>query len=345
MKKTFILFCLTPFISLFGQELNSSLIVGGNNVGAEEYQWMVELLYEDEHVCGAALIEPGWVITAGHCGLNLPADSIFAPNKVIINSTSLETAESFSEEILIDTIIPFPTYSITPPNTGFDDDIALIRLKTPSTFTPININNIDSNIVELQDTVVVLGWGLTSEMAESLSPNLLKAKPLVKNITPTKIYAGYDSGEDEAGAAAGDSGGPLFVNHSGNLTLVGVVSGSDDENSITKEGSPGRFTRVYGFKDWIQETIESFEPVSVVENTKNNEIEILNIDGNLHINLQDNYQEDFILSIVNLMGQVVESIRINGQVNSQYITLGTEVKGVYFVQSNKHNLNHKFIKY
>ena len=55
--------------------------------------------------------------------------------------------------------------------------------------------------------------------------------------------------------------------------------------------------------------------------------------------------EDFILSIVNLMGQVVESIRINGQVNSQYITLGTEVKGVYFVQSNKHNLNHKFINF
>jgi len=345
MKKTFILFCLTPFISLFGQELNSSLIVGGNNVGAEEYQWMVELLYEDEHVCGAALIEPGWVITAGHCGLNLPADSIFAPNKVIINSTSLETTESFSEEILIDTIIPFPTYSITPPSTGFDDDIALIKLKVPSTFTPININNIDSNIVDLQDTVVVLGWGLTSETSESLSPNLLKAEPLVKNITSTKIYAGFDSGEEEAGAAAGDSGGPLFVNVSGDLTLIGVVSGSDDLNLVTKEGSPGRYTRIFGFKDWIQETIESFEPVSVVENTMNNDIEIRNIDGNLHINLQDNSQEDFILSIVNLMGQVVETIRIDGQVNSQYITLGTELKGVYFVQSNKHNLNHKFIKY
>ncbi len=64
----------------------SPVIIGGQEADEEEYTWMVQLLSENTLHCGATLIAENWILTAGHCAVDVPAFGIEKPDKVIINS-------------------------------------------------------------------------------------------------------------------------------------------------------------------------------------------------------------------------------------------------------------------
>ena len=61
---------MTIALVSFSAHAQEHRIVGGSHAMEGEYPWMVEMLFlENEHLCGATLIHPEWVLTAGHCAL------------------------------------------------------------------------------------------------------------------------------------------------------------------------------------------------------------------------------------------------------------------------------------
>lgn len=330
MKQTLILslIILLSFCAK-SQEQYEVSIVGGRIALEEEFPWMAELISDNEHLCGASLINEYWVISAGHCGIGDPTSGINPPDKVIINSIYRNNTSIYSEEIEIDTIIPFPGYSLTSLHI---DDISLIRLKTPSTINPISINSVDTSLIIIGDTVLTMGWGITNPSG-NYTNELRIAQPLLKQINPKILLAGFDAGENEEGAAAGDSGGPLFVDNNGELSLIGLVSGGS--GPTTTEGNPGKFTRLFAYKNWIQSIMNSYEPVGIIENK--NEFDIYqNENGSLFIKQSSPILSQTELKIYNSTGKYLVNLTVNLSNNYQQIKLPKFTKGLYFIRSKEH---------
>lgn len=334
MKKTYFLStCLIAFFTANtafaqNQELNTiqnnieTLIVGGGFADEGEYPWMVELLDDNGgHICGGALIAPQWVLTAGHCGLGLPG-FVDAPTNVIINSINYTEESDNSEAIAIENIYVHDEYSL---NLEIIDgyDIALIKLAEPSTITPLayHTSEADDALIAIGEPTTVLGWGSTDAVG-STSDFLKEAVPEVINLDEKLIHSGYLEGQEVAGAGAGDSGGPLFVDKNGTWLLVGIVSGGD--GVITTVDGPGMFTRVQSYSDWIANTMNA--GVGIEEETKNTFFANVQADQ-IHISNQLPVQGNIKYSISDLTGRVLQKGSLEADQNN-YIQLDNRQLGV-----------------
>nr|XP_008123570.2 PREDICTED: serine protease 55-like [Anolis carolinensis] len=111
----------------------------------------------------------------------------------------------------------------------------------------------------------VAGWGLTMPEVESGSVDLLDVEvemvdwtqcqrwrnPLSRNMLCAKVEEG---GQD---ACQGDSGGPLMCRpptHGQQWFLVGIASWG---HSCTEEKTPSVYTRVSGYRPWMEQTAAS----------------------------------------------------------------------------------------
>ncbi|MGB1294273.1 MAG: trypsin-like serine protease [Flavobacteriales bacterium] len=341
MKYVYLFFALFSFqFFSSAQESSESSIVGGTEVVPEVYPWMVELISNNAHHCGGALINEQWVLTAAHCLQDVPAFGITAPTKVIINTTVRETVQSYSEEIDIEEMYLFPDYIFSAGSNG---DIGLIKLANSTTLPTVEINTIDSLLFQINDTAYTMGWGITSSSSTTLPTNLLISSPLIKDISADIIKAGFDAGEAEAGAASGDSGGPLFVDIDGEITVIGVVSGGD--GPATVEGSPGRFTKIFNYKHWIDTTMNIEEdPVNLTE-LKENEVQIFQNDKKeIFLNNLTESGLEIGLSITNMMGQFVTNIHFTASSGSNKIDFPKVAPGVYFIQLSNNQLVTKVIR-
>ena len=355
MKKL-TLFCLIIFINKFAisQEEGTEVIdspegiVGGSESLEEEYPWMCSIILDIAMPgCGASLIRPQWVLTAGHCELS---DFGITSEKVLINSLTLDLdgLAEYSELIEIEEFIVHDAYSIM---TGEGADIALIRLSEPSTITPIELAGFtDSESYEHGDEANVLGWGLTSG-GGSGSDVLLHANcrffgdsecqekydlsasdPSYYDLNSGgNVCAGYFDGEAVAGAASGDSGGPLFFeNIAGEYTQVGVVSGG--ELDITTEEFPGVFTLVPAYVDWIENTIADYELAAslAIENRENVSITYFAGD-HIEINGLDE-MDNYVLNVFDVMGNFIQQGNMVSGSSSFEVDVRSHASGVYVIQ-------------
>lgn len=244
-------------------------VVGGDTAELGEYPWMVALKKGQTMLCGATLIAPSWVLTAGHCGEGFPP---FAPVPTLvgINVIDHNNPEPITEIIGIRSIFVHPDFDINSQSNGFD--IALIKLHSPSTVTPVEIATLANGdaLTTGGTDARVLGWGSINSNGDQ--SDLLKdgEVAIVDKDTCIELYAnnsnsvvvsqgdriicaGYTAGEIPAGAGAGDSGGPLIVDDNGQWVQIGVVSGGAE--TITTAGAPGLYTDVALYQEWIEETI------------------------------------------------------------------------------------------
>ncbi len=314
-------------------------IVGGITAEEEEFPWMVQLLVNNVHYCGGSLIAPQWVLTAGHCAVDSPTLGLIPPDKAIINSIHLNMVESYSEEVNIESVFNYPTFDIDLFDQG--NDLTLLKLETPITsITPVAIHNINNDAVQLNDSLLVMGWGAINDMGTG-SSTLLYSYPTAKDITDKLIYAGYDSTETVAGAGAGDSGGPLLKTINGILTQVGIVSGGI--GVITDDGSPGFYTRVYKYANWIDSVItaESAEPVNIQEWSS-----LLNVNlssGILTLKSSETLTNPLPFNLIDLKGSTIYS---NTMYSNSTFDVSTISTGIYIFQARNNNqvYNQKLIK-
>lgn len=292
-------FVLLSVFSVHSQEVssgssvnNQEKVVGGDEVDPEEFPWMVSLVMSDgSQGCGASLIHPRWVLTAGHC--NLDFDGLPTIDRAIINSViiNVNELEPFSELIDVEEVIVHDDYAgLSGGGTG--PDLALVKLSAPATTTPVELAELsDAAYYAGNEPAKVLGWGKTVTNGAGVDSLLLADCIFIAADTCAVLYsaagpvttydanpggnicAGYFSGNMPAGAAQGDSGGPLFFeDNQGDYKQVGIVSGG--QSDVTTEEFPGIFTLVPKYKVWIDSVINAHENAASIEEIEANSIGI-----------------------------------------------------------------------
>ena len=231
-------------------------ILGGREAQPGAYPWQVALIdplqpntYAGQF-CGGSLIDEEWVLTAAHCVEGKEPsliDVLVGAHRLSDSGTRIPGAQ----------VIPHPGYDPTQ----LDHDLALIRLSTPVTYTPISLYQTISGTSEFDHLrATVIGWGAKEISGWSaVYPDALRevSLPLVdptrcqqstEVITDAMLCAGYET--LTMGACYGDSGGPLMVQQpNGSWTQIGIVSWGP--YGCIASGMYDVFTRVSSYWEWI----------------------------------------------------------------------------------------------
>lgn len=256
MKATFSLLLL---IVIYTNINAQKRIIGGTTTSIEDHPHQISLHDEEGHLCGGAIINEKWIITAAHCVDRLTASEIVA----FAGISKLSSKEN-GQKMLINEIIIHDDYN----NYTFHNDIALLQL-TDSIFLspnslPIQIaspEHENNGLYSEGTEATVSGWGDTVGTGGTVYPDELQevTVQIIPNetanssemydgdIIESNVVAGVISGGKDA--CEGDSGGPLVIKaDNGQPILAGIVSWGD---GCAQENKPGVYTRVSSFESWI----------------------------------------------------------------------------------------------
>ncbi|CAM03434.1 trypsin [Saccharopolyspora erythraea NRRL 2338] len=230
-------------------------IVGGQDA-TETYAFMAGMQTKDgEHNCGAALISPEWLVTAGHCVTDPTTNQPHDPSQWQYRIGTTDRTQG-GEVVGVDRFIPHEKWSWTGSG---NYDVALVHLAKPVQAAPVEIA---AESPKAGTEVREIGWGLTCpERGCGDAP--VKLQQLDTTIAEDQACRAVpDSGFDQAGelcmdnkggtasACFGDSGGPAVVRAGDRWTLVGATSRGQSANCPEHAGI---YTDVTAYKDWIAE--------------------------------------------------------------------------------------------
>ncbi|XP_064453022.1 putative serine protease 45 isoform X1 [Mirounga angustirostris] len=254
-----------------GYKGNTSIPVCGRPWWSEDldvtrhWPWEVSLRLENEHVCGGALIDLNWVVTAAHCIQGTKEYS------VILGTSKLKPLQA--------ALIPVKDIVMHPKfwgRTFIMGDVALLQLHSPATFSkyvqPICLPEPSYNL-KVGTQCWVTGWGqvkqrfsanstLTAELQEAevfimdnkKCDQIYRKKSPIPHLVPLVLgdmICATNYGEN---LCSGDSGGPLACEVEGTWILAGVLSW---EKACAKAENPGVYTRVTKYSKWIKKQISS----------------------------------------------------------------------------------------
>ncbi|XP_061765406.1 serine protease 27-like [Nerophis ophidion] len=238
-------------------------IVGGEDAEEGSWPWQASVQFFGSHFCGGSLINKEWVMSAAHCFFSNDPSGL----SVSLGRLNLQGINPNEVSRIVDTVILHPDYN----SVTFDNDIALLRLLSPVTFTdyirPVCLAASSSNFISGTDSWVT-GWGRIQEGVLLPSPQTLQEVevPVVGNkqcncqygvgsITDNMICAGLlEGGRD---ACQGDSGGPMMSEQNSIWIQSGIVSFGV---GCARPDLPGVYTRVSRYQSWINSHISSDQP-------------------------------------------------------------------------------------
>jgi secreted trypsin-like serine protease len=240
-------------------------IIPGEPAPAGSYTWQVSLQRSDTqaHYCGASIRDARWLITAGHCAVNLQPTDVLA-----VAGTHYLTASD--PRLRIQRIIVNKQFIKQFNGVTYDYDIALIMLDQPLVFGP-ELQPIPPVSAAEEEAIVpgtllyTSGWGATSEGGQGVSTLRSVSVPSVPTADCNNPFSYGDrvsdrmlcAGDAQGGrdACQGDSGGPLSTAQAGTgAKLIGVVSWGE---GCARAGKPGVYARVSALNSWIEKCMAS----------------------------------------------------------------------------------------
>jgi hypothetical protein len=197
------------------------------------------------------LIDPSWVLTAGHI-----AEQLQPGDRATIGDVAYE----------IESIVQYPNWQGVKSWEDVKRDIALVRLRTPvSGITPATLytGNDEMGMVLTIVGTGQHGTGLTGPVAKDTT--MRAATNRVHKVEGTQLVFRFDA-PDESGVTPlegvcgdGDSGGPAYLERDGMIYVVGVGSAQDSRPAGRKLGRYGvleLYPRVSSFAPWIRATMK-----------------------------------------------------------------------------------------
>ncbi|XP_044261229.1 transmembrane protease serine 9-like [Tribolium madens] len=228
-------------------------IINGKKAEKGQFPWQVAIYVTQpgaSNLCGGALLNEKWVLTAGHCvkdaskfEIALGSNSLKGDDssRVVFQTTKYILHENYNKNTLANDIGLIPL----PQDVSFNDNIQPVSLPSKGLT--------DGTLVTIS------GWGLTSDGNEEASPDLMYVDLVTISDSDCASAYGFlndgvvcakGPGSIVQSTCEGDSGGPLVTNDS-EPVHVGIVSFGHPDGC--ESGNPAGFTRTYYFIDWIKE--------------------------------------------------------------------------------------------
>uniref|UniRef100_A0A8B9Q534 Urokinase-type plasminogen activator n=1 Tax=Apteryx owenii TaxID=8824 RepID=A0A8B9Q534_APTOW len=240
-------------------------IVSGSQADVESQPWIAGIFQNmrgiDQFLCGGSLIDACWVLTAAHYK---------SAYKVFLGKSILNATDNREQVFMVDDIISHPDF--TDETGGYENDIALIRIKTTSGQCAVETKYVrtvclpEKNLYLPDNTQCeISGYGRQNyydyyyaQRLMSANVNLISQRKCTHeyydNIRVTdKMVCAGDS-EWKTDACKGDSGGPMVCEHNGRMMLYGIVSWGE---GCAKKNKPGVYTRVTRYLNWIESNMNA----------------------------------------------------------------------------------------
>lgn len=234
-------------------------IIGGGPADSGEWPTMVQLFKGEidgsdaTYFCGGTLISDRWVLTAAHCFYDARGNVDTTPSDMFIVAKSLSQLGQ-GDRVGVSQIVIHESYQVA---NEYDSDIALLEL-TGNVTNP-SLQNIYFGVPVANCMASIVGWGATSPTTSDQASSVLKdaevpiisqadcEKTMGNDITGNMLCAGFTAGGTDT--CPGDSGGPIFLQQSGEFRQVGITSWGP--SACGAANTYGVYTRLSSYTNWI----------------------------------------------------------------------------------------------
>jgi secreted trypsin-like serine protease len=241
MKTLISLLILVPQLTIASDQ-----IFGGENVKNEDPIAKMTVRLGDEGTCTGSILDDDLIITAAHC--------------TGLGTVRFGLTEEQSEARKSVGCIRHPKF--VPPKIQPNRwDIALIRITggIPKGFKAAKVLPTDVRM-NIGDGAVLAGYGQDDNQQTGTLNKVSVTISHLEDYSPIEVVFDQTKGK---GACYGDSGGPAFFNHNGELHLIGVTNGPYDTNDCNGHGV---YAKVPAHMEWLAKAAKKLREAPVQNN-------------------------------------------------------------------------------